>query len=270
MRNLFPRLKQTMVGVGHLAPDMPIKGNAEHDFRGWNAGLLILLNGIVGRDLLGVVLTGEQGRMVPGNCIGGRLVVVVRHQVHRINILLHLVHLGMREKLGRSAGSNGDIEPPVKLLFQLVEAHAQFFQQQRVIPLVLGAKMTFGAGQPRIFPVDVQPIELMAIHKPGHAGDEDATALSGQRHIGKCSRPQPSAHTDEHRQGGVFLLQRHQRGHVPIVVGKTIDDAATLDIGEGIVDARQFLRRYLARANRIVLRKDIGHDDSLRRGCACE
>jgi len=51
-------------------------------------------------------------------------------------------------------------------------------------------------------------------------------------------------------------------------VGKAVDDEAALDVGEGIVDARQFLRRYLSVAKRIVLGKYIRNNDRTRCLCA--
>ena len=260
-----PRLKEAMVVGGNLAPHMAVKGHAQHDLRGRNAGPLKLAHRLVGRGLLRVGGIGEQGRVMSGGRVRRALVVVVGHQVHRVEISLRLLHLGMIEKLGGRSGRNGEIEIPAELLFQRIEALPQFLEQQRVSPLVLGTIVVCGSGQARILPVDVQPVELMLSDELGHAVNKDGAALFGEGDVGEAARPEPSARGDEHSQGRVLLLQRNQSGQVLIVVGVAGHDAAVLQIGEGVVDARQLLRGNLARLNQAVFCKDIGDDHRLVR-----
>ena len=109
-----------------------------------------------------------------GDCIVGGLVVVVGHQVDGIDILLHLAHLGVGEKVGRGAGRDRDVEPPVKLLFLLVEALAKLLEEQRVVLLVLGAEMISGADLAWVLPVDVESVEIVAVDELDDAVDEES------------------------------------------------------------------------------------------------
>jgi hypothetical protein len=160
----------------------------------------------------------------------------------------------------------------VKLLFLLVETVAKLFKEKRVVLLVLGAEMIAGAYQAGVLPVDVESVEVITIDELNDALDEEISTRFGEGHVGKIARPQPSSDGDEHCERGIFLPQGNECREVPVVVGEAVDDTAALQVGEGIVDARELLCSDLAGLNQIVSLKDIGDYDGLwsLRGCAGE
>src|SRR5580658_5372684 len=123
--------------------------------------------------------------MISGDLFGAGLVIVVGHQVHGVDILLNLCHLGMLDEIALSADGNGKKESSVKALLFPVEAVAQLAQQHGVVLLVLGAKAMARPGHPWILPVDVESIELILVDEFDYALNEEAATLGVQSRIGE-------------------------------------------------------------------------------------
>src|ERR1035438_4671800 len=65
---------------------------------------------------------------------------------------------------------------------------------------------------------------------------------------------------DEYFQLGIALLEAVQGPESLRIAGETLHDQAVFDIGEGIVDVGEFLRRHVAGDQRAVGRIDVADD----------
>src|SRR5271170_7688524 len=104
-----------------------------------------------------------------------------------------------------------------------------------------------------ILPIDIQAVELVGLNVPGHACDEYIARRLSERHIREVAGPLPATDRYQHCKRGVPLLQCGQCSEVFVVMLEAIDDAAVLDIGEGIVDPGELSCSYFVPLHFAVL-----------------
>ncbi len=162
---------------------------------------------------------GKQRRMVAaGDLLLARLIVVVGHQVHCVDILGHLSHLGMLKKIRSCADSGGNVKMwLMRLSGHFVETGAQFLEQQGVVSFVLGPEGVSRAWLAGKFPVDVQAIEIVVGNKRLNAIDENRPACRRQRCVRESARPQPASDRNQDGEARVVFLQRVECGEVGCV-----------------------------------------------------
>src|ERR1700733_26561 len=252
-------LKQSMIVVCYLTPHVAVKGQPEKDLgRGYPTPFK-REHRCLSRYLLRIRCVRKQRRMMACGRIGARFVVVVSHQIDRINVPLNLCHLGMIEILIRSSRRNREVEPPVTPFRLPTESLSQLFEQQSKILLVFSAEGVAGSDHARIFPVDIETIEIIAGEKVHNTLDKERPALRRQRDVGEVGRPEPSANRDENRERRILPLETGKECEVPGIFSEAGDHTAILDIGEGIVNGGQAEGINLPWLKGSVLREDITH-----------
>ena len=112
----------------------------------------------------------EEVGVVPGHRFDRGDPEVVGHEVDEVDRRLDLGHLGVLEERRRGAGGEGEQQAPVPRRAVGVEGGAQLRHQRGEGPLVLGPMDVAVAAQPRVFPVDVEAVEVVAANEIDRAG----------------------------------------------------------------------------------------------------
>ena len=81
---------------------------------------------------------------------------------------------------------------------------------------------------------------------------EAPAALGCERRVGEVAGPGPAADGDQDLQVRMLASQIRQQLEVLRVAGEPFDDAAVLDVGEGIVDVRQLVGGDVGRHDQLV------------------
>ncbi len=207
----------------------------------------------------------EQVGVVPGHRFDRRDAEVVGHQVDEVHRRLDLGHLGMLEERRRRAGGEGEQQAPVARRAVGVEGGAQLRHQRGEVPLVLGPMDVAVAAQPRILPVDVKAVEVVAANEIDRAGHEHAPAVGRQRGVGEAARPRPAAHRDQHLQVRMGAPHAGQDLEVLGIAVEPFHDTPVADVGEGVVDVGQLIGGQAGRIDQRVPGEEIADDRQARR-----
>ena len=221
---------------------MAVEGDAEDDLRGGNAV----------RDMLGdriVAVLRRQGGIVEGAVVLGRIAHVVGHHIDEIHILD-----GIPEVHVPGVGGRCHRQEPVAS-----QRLPQVLHQQGEVLGVGGGGRDARHAAGGILPVNVDAVEAVPCHGIEAVLAEVLPVRLVGRHLAEVPGF-PSAHGQEHLQGGLRLLERDDLGQ-PAGRFDVQGLEVALDMGERIVDVRH--ERGIR--HRILPIHRIPHDDGLRR-----
>ena len=163
----------------------------------------------------------------------------------------------------RRGEQNAVARLPWMLSCKRVETLSQLAQQQREIAFVLAAMHEAGAGQSRIFPIEIDAVDTRRRDQLDGALRESRTRRRIGRGVGETFRA-PAADRNEYCKLRIARLERAQtreimrgRRHVER------DPASGVDMRERVVDCRKFLR---VDARQHLCGGDVAHESVAWRG----
>ena len=245
-------------------PHPPVERHAEHELGGRDAGREEVPHGPVGGVLPGIGGARVEVGVVAGRLARARHAEVVGHQVDEVHDGLDLRHLRVGDEVGECARREGEQEAPPALRPLPVEGGTQVRHERGEVLLVLRPVGVAVPREPRVLPVHVEAVEVVAPHEVDRARHEHPPAPRGERRVGEALRPGPPADRDQDPQVGVVPPQAGQHLQVRAVVRAAFDDPPTHDVGEREVDVGQLLRADLEGIEDAVPGEDVGDD---RRAC---
>ena len=146
-----------------------------------------------------------------------------------------------------------------------IERLPQVRHHRGEVLLILRTVDVVVAAQTWVLPVDVDAVDLVPAHERDHAVGETAAALGGECRVREVIGPGPAADGDQDPQMGMLPPEIREQLEILRVTGEPFDNAAVLDVGEGVVDVRQLVGGDLGRHDQLVARKHVGNDDRLHR-----
>ena len=145
---------------------------------------------------------------------------------------------------------------------EAVERRTQLRHQRGEVLLVLRPMRVAQPREARVFPVDIEAIEIVALHEGDGALDEAAPALGRQYGVRKTAGPGPAAHRDEDGELRKAPAQPGQALKVLGIAREAFHDLSVLDVGECVVDVRQLVGSDGGRVDQLVFGEDVADDDA--------
>ncbi len=206
---------------------------------------------------------------MPGDAIHRGDPEVVRHQVHVVHHRLHLCHLGVGdERRKRARGKRQEALAPACGGVR-VEGSTQLGHHGGEVGLVLWPVRVVVAWKTGIFPVHVEPVEVVSPYEGDGALHEPLPPFRREHGVRESLGPGPSADRHQHLQ--VRMRSSHGREHLEVVgiACEALDDLPVPDVRKGVVDVGELLGGNSRGVEQPLLREQIanhgGADGSGRR-----